>query len=787
MFVLSGSVNATDIDANDTQTVSAIDNDEIVSVENDLSVLSANDGTYSDLRDEINAGGNNISLTKSNYIYTACDGGTIEIKNSCVIDGKGAVIDMAGSNIQGFNVSVSGVTIKNLTIKNAKYNHDGGAIYFSGLGAIENCTFISNSAGYSNYEGYHGGGAVYMYSGSVENCNFIDNTAFGHGGALHFFEKGEVTNCNFVNNVAPEGYGAAIWFTKAGSIENCNFNKNNAFRFGGAVYFANPNYIFEVKNCNFTNNKANHDLGGAICFRGVGKVTNCNFINNTAHDSCGAIVFYDNGTATNCNFVNNYGNSDGALLFFANGEVTNCDFINNSAKVEVGAIAFWEDGAVTDCNFINNTASNRAGAIYFGNGGTVLNSNFTGNTAASGSAIYSFYSPTTIFISNSIFLNNRVNVNDYWALQIIQNGKSFEFTLIGQNNLLNALYSGDVNVTNVTYWGANGITNTGNSTISPSKSFNEAGQNITITILVDDILVLNETKLTDVDGKIVLDIDVDGKYLICGRHDEDSYYTEAEAVFTNMEFYANVTSMATYGRNVNITAKSNINSEIMPNLMFAFLNGTKISANYNGGIWWALHRFDGAGDYVVTAEYGGLNGLIANHAVINVLKIKTKLTANTVTAIYNVNRNLVITLKDNQGNPLSGVKVTVDLNGVREYPTDKNGQIRVPTKSLTPNTYTAKITFNGNANYAKSTKNVKVAVIKATPKITAKNIAFKKSIKTKKYAITLNDNTAKPIKNAKFTGKPSICRSFRFPYTPGVIFSTTAPFTRSVRAGTTAS
>ncbi|MDO5815548.1 MAG: peptidoglycan-binding domain-containing protein, partial [Methanobrevibacter sp.] len=105
------------------------------------------------------------------------------------------------------------------------------------------------------------------------------------------------------------------------------------------------------------------------------------------------------------------------------------------------------------------------------------------------------------------------------------------------------------------------------------------------------------------------------------------------------------------------------------------------------------------------------------------------------------------------GKPINGVKVTVDLNGAKTYTTDSNGQVKVSTKGLAPKTYTAKITFNGNKNYAKSTKDVKVTVKKATPKITAKKKTFKKSVKTKKYTITLKDNTGKPIKNTKVTLK----------------------------------
>ena len=120
-----------------------------------------------------------------------------------------------------------------------------------------------------------------------------------------------------------------------------------------------------------------------------------------------------------------------------------------------------------------------------------------------------------------------------------------------------------------------------------------------------------------------------------------------------------------------------------------------------------------------------------------------------MSATYNINKELVITLKDSKDNPLTGASVTVDLNGAKTYTTDSNGQVKVSTKGLAPKAYTAKITFNGNTNYAESSKDVKVTVKKATPKLTAKKKTFKSSVKTKKYTVTLKDNTGKAIKKAK--------------------------------------
>ena len=137
---------------------------------------------------------------------------------------------------------------------------------------------------------------------------------------------------------------------------------------------------------------------------------------------------------------------------------------------------------------------------------------------------------------------------------------------------------------------------------------------------------------------------------------------------------------------------------------------------------------------------------VTKTATITVKKLKTTLNAKPIVKVYNVNKNLVITLKDSKGNAISGTYITVQLKDTKTYKTNKNGQINMPAKGLTPKVYTAKITFKGNTNYEKSTKNVKVTIKKATPKITAKKKTFKPTLKTKKYSIALKNNLNKAMK-----------------------------------------
>jgi len=97
--------------------------------------------------------------------------------------------------------------------------------------------------------------------------------------------------------------------------------------------------------------------------------------------------------------------------------------------------------------------------------------------------------------------------------------------------------------------------------------------------------------------------------------------------------------------------------------------------------------------------------------------------------------------------------VGVNFNGVKYLTTDKNGQIKIPTKVVSPNKYNVKITFDGNANYLKSSTSSKVVIKKASSKITAAKKTFKAKTKVKKYAVVLKDITNSPIINAKLTLK----------------------------------
>lgn len=162
------------------------------------------------------------------------------------------------------------------------------------------------------------------------------------------------------------------------------------------------------------------------------------------------------------------------------------------------------------------------------------------------------------------------------------------------------------------------------------------------------------------------------------------------------------------------------------------------------------------GTHIITTRYYNSNNYL-NSSSSSRLNVKsfTNILAPSMTTVYNQGKYFVVILKDNNNNVISGADLSIKLsNGnSRILITDKNGQVKYLIKGLTPKTYTATITFAGNTNYVQSSNTAKVIVKKATPKITAKAKTFKKSVKTKKYTITLKNNLNKVMKNTKVTIK----------------------------------
>ena len=769
--------------------------DDLVGSENDATPLKEGaTGSFSDLNKLINEdySSNDTITLNGNYKYSDGDDDFVHgiwIGRGVTIDGNGFTLD--GSNsARMFNVNTNNeVIIKNLnfinghaTGENIAYFKDGGAIYSSNSAnsKVINCNFTNNIAEYD-------GGAIYGGRGTAINCTFIQNTAKKvYAGAISFYDA---INCTFIRNTAK--YGGAI--TDSTAI-NCTFINNTAQGAGAmlrstavlcrfvedsdttsetnivtptfsvsdltTVYHSGDKLLFNLtaNNVNYegldaeikiykgeTPIKTIHALSGSengwvvdlplgtynvvlsleshpdvepadatltVTTDGTTFTDLNELINGNSDDTITLDKNYTYNPDIDSDFKNGVkiyrtvtiiGNGytiDGAgqarILDLQQGKTTlkNITFKNGSQSYFFGggAIRCVALVEINNCTFINNHAPSGGAVQLQGWDNVISDCVFIGNTADRGAAI-ELSAAAYNTITGCVFYDN-----DIFGLQA--NGCEINNNIFF-NSTITFDWTQNYNIDN--NWFGNNATNYDEMPVHEDYTINSW-------------LFLNAT--ADPDTISIIDTsDIIFKLYVYNPNSGD---------------VSEYDSGLLYPVNLNVTA---INGTINKNTV-------KLGEPIIFGPF-AL----GSGSVTASIENA------TYMSIITVNKIQTEITGNAITATYNVNKDLVITLKDSDGNPVSGVNVTVDLNGAKTYTTDSNGQVKVSSKGLAPKAYTAKITFNGNTNYAKSTKDIKVTVKKATPKLTAKKKTFKTIPKTKKYTIVLKDNTGKAIKKAKVTLK----------------------------------
>ena len=479
-------------------------------------------------------------------------------------------------------------------------------------------------------------------------------------------------------------------------------------------YVSDLNLSVNFYNINFING-FQPNSGGALY---GGNAYNCTFAKNNAQEDGGAIYC---GNAYNCTFTNNYAKKNGGAI--CGGNAYNCIFTYNNVEESGGAI---KGGHAYNCTFTQNTAAELGGAIEEGDGyncvftqndasfggamrnGNAYNCTFTDNRADVGGAMYQGEAVLCIFINNdyeqTTIIPATINALDYTSFY--RSGERLIFNLTAKDMVFD-------------------------------------GFNTTINIYKDNVLYSTVYALSG-EGWIV-DL-APGEYI-------------AEL---SLPSYPDVTPI-----NTNISVSKGNTTVVIDPIVDAIV-GKEITINYTtnstGTVTIKVNGLEIIGGKFTPTTAGTYNLTIdvaedpyynaaSNQTTFTVNKLASKITASPVTTIYNVGKYLIITLKDSNDNPINDAILTVNLATTKEYRTDKNGQVNINVATLTPKTYTAKISYGGSDNINASTGSVKVTIKKATPKITAKRATFKYKVKTKKYAVIFKDNKNKSLKNTKVTLK----------------------------------
>lgn len=252
--------------------------------------------------------------------------------------------------------------------------------------------FRAKAAENVNGDVYNFAGGIYTFAHGIDQpSNGAVIFKVGTGATLNGNAEGERTifsGDNDGNNVTNEGdLSRLIVFqantknevrTNAIEINNIDFihvrtsTKSEIDQYGGLV-IDNSGYAI-VHNCNFYDNIAAGEMGGASCFlyRSNVEFTNCVFENNSANRRGGAVRLRSNDaekgitTFINCIFKNNTSSNDfGGAIFMSHGKslnLINCTITNNKAATDGAAIYFngKDNTYKRQLNIINCTIAGNA-------------------------------------------------------------------------------------------------------------------------------------------------------------------------------------------------------------------------------------------------------------------------------------------------------------------------------------------------------------------------------------------------------------------------------------------
>ena len=211
---------------------------------------------------------------------------------------------------------------------------------------------------------------------------------------------GTISGSKFTNNKAQ--YGGAAYFNKGFvTITDSVFENNVATAEGGAVDFSHASVkdlVVSINNSSFVGNKA--PVAGAIFTNVDSKITNSNFINNSAAKIGGAICNVNDLTVENSKFVNNTPQAIHNSKELHLGIETFTD-LQNAIDLVDGILTLDSDIAMTDdeaAGFVNGVAINKNIRID-GKGHTIDAKNL--------GRIFSIGEGFTVTLTNATLINGR--------------------------------------------------------------------------------------------------------------------------------------------------------------------------------------------------------------------------------------------------------------------------------------------------------------------------------------------------------------------------------------------
>ena len=514
----------------------------------------------------------------------------------------------------------------------------------------------------------------------------------------------EIANANgqfdLTRNYTSEGYQGKVIIDKSIVINGNGYTIN-----GG-----NEASIFNICADNVTIRNINFINSGdtAITWNEVknGNLTNCSFTNclgnynRLTRNYGGVVVFKDCGDCiiSDCSFVNCSGkkNDGGAVYLYDtnNGIITGCSFVNCSATNYGGGAVYWSgtNGIMTDCSFVNCTAPYDGGAVYWlDENGALTNCIFVNCSAGYGGAVTMHMNCANSVAANCSFINCRAKIQGGAICWDGDDG------YVCESSFMNC-HAGE-NGGGIYFKGANC------SLIYPTFKGNTA-QNGSDWYSAKPLNVINDTKIE----------------------------TAISAPDMN----------AGYGvtKNLIVTLKDTDNHILIGKQVSIVLDNIRhvLKTDSRGQVSIPTNNLN-LGDHTADIAFAGDDIYNSSSATskITISKAKPRLVAK-----YD-NGYIVATVKDETGNPISGLEVGFAVNGVKYATTDENGQAKYSLSGLKEGSYSAKVLAYGNEFYLNSDqKSIRFTFSKMATKLTAKYDANSKNI-----IAAVKDSDGNPVSGMK--------------------------------------
>ena len=670
-------------------------------------------------------------------------------KNNILIQG-GAIYAKSDINITKSNFT------ENYAVNFAELNYAnpdvyGGAICQSVSNAvlnINNSSFTSNHVK-SNYKGHDGGGAIYQSSNGVMNINdsnFTSNSAVNNHASGNKYSYGAaiyqgtgkllVNNSHFTSNLLQSlrsnyCYGGAI-YAKSISLNYSNLTSNKvdsgSYARGGALWVDNINCNY----CNFTNNTAKD--GGVIYLDDQSQImsyiANNTFKDNWVSDNSKYVLYWSMPyyiKIINNTFINNTNNERDMLfgLTIPN-EVHDNVYIDNFISDSMDSVGdeeitqdfekeinFYLKPYLGSYNSYNDTVRNGTVTLY-------INDQVIGNPSPVDNG------KTTIKVK----LSDLPEKENLITLKYVSDSKHYQ-NMTKTFTLIKSLIDTNITVS------ANDSVKVGkivtiNGTLTKDDEEKTPIGEATVNLYINDTLV-NTTQTNSTGGYVFYYTTT-----VVGIQNISVNYT-GEGI---IQASSNKTTVNVLARETNVTIVNNqtvtvgdyltisgvLYDELGENVTNTFVNisvGENLIENVavdGDGRYSTKYLADSVGNFTITVSYNNdTTSYISSTNTSNVL-VKQKNTKITVKATsVKVGSNTVVSGKlvdgDNKG--ISGVKVTVLLNGNDEYivTTESDGTYSKEIMTSVVGVNNVTVTYSGNESHNSSTNNTTFNVEKVDSKI----------------------------------------------------------------------